>query len=449
MGKSCCSVACLLAALLPQLSWAQDSIDLARRAFLGVRVSALTETQLEHADSGLNIVSVFPNSTASEYGFEPGQIILEANGQPLVAANDLPNALAGLRSGANVEFVLLSDEVEQTVDAQLRAFPAEQYDQASVLYHALGTVNGTQRSILTRPDGNSAAPVVYILQGFDCSSIDMALNSDSSMGKLVEHLNSMGFATYRVEKTGRGDSIGSSCLDVGFEAESQGFIAGLQQLKQLQGIDADRIYLLGISLGGIWAPMLAQQEQIAGIISFGTIAKTWQEYMSDNWRRQWNLAGKSASATDRDLKLANLFWYQLVEEELPPTQIFQQFPQTASLATAVGYEPGGELLFGRHYSFTRELAATNIMSYWESVTSPTLVLWGRGDYVASESDQLLIYNTLRKNEVDVDIRYLEVDHYWREAADFETSYRGLRVGDRAEISESVYTTILEWLEQTG
>ncbi len=436
-------LSCLLG--VSQLS-AQDS-QLSRRAFLGVQASPLTEEQTEITDFGVNILRVFPNSTASSFGLEEGQIILEANGRRLESPSDLPIALRGLRSGSEVQFVLRDEDMVSEIDLQLQAFPEESYESGNVIYDSVTSGNGRQRSILTLPQ-NTGAPVVYILQGFDCSSIDFALNSTSTMALLVEQLHENGFATYRVEKTGRGDSEGIDCLESGFDAETEGFAAGLTALANNPAIDADRIYLLGISLGGVWAPILAGQHDLAGIISFGTISKTWPEYMYDNWRRQWDLAGKSSATTDADLKRANGFWYQLINEELAPSEILTD-SSLAPLSSSVGYQEEGQLLFGRHYSFVRELASTNIMSYWEQVRVPSLLIWGRGDYIASEEDQRLIYEVLRSNEVDVELEYLDVDHYWREAADFETAWSNLRNRTQAPINDEVYSSIIDWLSARG
>ena len=452
MNRSLSPVLFILACVCSMLSsnlYPQASADLPRRAYLGVQVSALTTEQQVDNSFGLNIVNVFPDSTASTYEFQVGQVILQANGKRLESPADLPAALAALRSGDEVEFRVLDGSNERNIVATLQAFPTEEYSAAEVHYDSISTVNGLQRTILTVPQGVADAPVVYILQGFDCSPIDMALNPGTSIGELVASLNEAGFATYRVEKSGRGDSRGSACAEIGFNAETAGFEAGLEQLQDFTQINPERTYLLGISLGGVWAPILAGQSRVAGIISFGSIAKTWQEYMNDNWRRQWRLAGKSAAEVDADLKLANTFWYQLIQEGQPPAEIFADYPQTADLASALGYVSGGELLFGRHYSFVKELAETNIMSHWSAVNSPTLIMWGRGDYIASEADQLLIFDALRGNEVDVQFEYLDVDHYWRESTDFQTSYAGLRSGDRAGLSDTVYATIIDWLTKTG
>jgi pimeloyl-ACP methyl ester carboxylesterase len=347
-----------------------------------------------------------------------------------------------------VRFELLVDGETVTRDLELQAFPEEQVAGARVIYDSIETVNGRQRTLLTLPDEAEQPPVVYILQGFGCASIDLALSQDQSLITLVDTLNSEGYATYRVEKTGLGDSEGRSCLEIGFDDETAGFAQGLQVLQQTEAVDTSRVYLLGISLGGVWAPMLAADTEVAGIMSFSTIAKTWPEYMYDNWRRQWELAGRSYGDIDRDLKLANLFWQQLITEGRSPSEIFSAYPETASLQTALAHDTSNENILSRHYTFVREFASTNIMSYWEAVDVPTLLLWGRGDYVASESDQQIIFRALQRRDVDVELRYLDTDHYWRIAADFLSSYRGLRDGERAPLQETVYENVVAWLTRT-
>ncbi len=128
---------------------------------------------------------------------------------------------------------------------------------------------------------------------------------------------------------------------------------------------------------------------------------------------------------------------------------FQNDPQTASLQSALAYDESGQLLFGRHYSFVQELAVTNIMTLWESVSVPTLLLWGRGDYIATEEDQQIIEAALVQREVPVSLVRLDTDHYWREAADFQTAYRNLREGTKAPVQQVVHDSIVAWLKRVS
>ena len=438
-----------IVAVLLSLSTVANAQQLQRRAFLGVQVAPLTEAQKQVTDHGVNIVRVFDDSTASRFGLEPQQIILQANGEELGQPGDLPAALHGLKSGAQIKFQLLVDGERVIRELELQEFPAEEVAGATLRYGSIATSNGLQRTILTLPTAVENPAVVYVLPGFGCASMDMALNPDDSITALLDVLTRNDYATFRVEKSGLGDSEGTPCSETGFVSESAGFARGLQELISTPEIDRQKIFLLGISLGGIWAPILASEVDIAGIISFSTISKTWPEYMYDNWRRQWELAGKSFASIDSDLKLASTFWDKLLTENLTPGEIFDRYPQLASLAGPLAYNPENSNILSRHYTFVKELANTNIASYWEQVNVPTLLLWGRGDYVATEEDQRLIDRLLQSRSVRSELVVIESDHFWREAGDFRTAYDNARQGVTAPLQVDIFGTIADWLNGFG
>jgi dienelactone hydrolase len=74
----------------------------------------------------------------------------------------------------------------------------------------------------------------------------------------------------RVDKSGVGDSEGPSCDSIGFEEELAGYRAALAALRSHPSVDPQGIYLLGISMGGVFAPLLAQDTKVAGIVVWGT-----------------------------------------------------------------------------------------------------------------------------------------------------------------------------------
>jgi dienelactone hydrolase len=83
-------------------------------------------------------------------------------------------------------------------------------------------------------------------------------------------IGSQGFVTMRVEKSGVGDSQGAPCDSIGYKEELAGYQAALSSLRSHPSVDPDRIYLLGISLGGVFAPLLAAETKVAGVSVYGT-----------------------------------------------------------------------------------------------------------------------------------------------------------------------------------
>jgi pimeloyl-ACP methyl ester carboxylesterase len=82
---------------------------------------------------------------------------------------------------------------------------------------------------------------------------------------------SQGFVTYRVEKPGMGDSEGPPCAETGYLQELNGYRAGLADLRANPAVDPERIFLVGSSLGGFFAPIIANEIPVAGIVTYGTI----------------------------------------------------------------------------------------------------------------------------------------------------------------------------------
>jgi dienelactone hydrolase len=86
---------------------------------------------------------------------------------------------------------------------------------------------------------------------------------------LMHTIGSQGFVTMRVDKSGVGDSQGPPCDSIGYKEELAGYKAALSSLRSHPSVNPDRIYLLGISLGGVFAPLLAADTKVAGISVYG------------------------------------------------------------------------------------------------------------------------------------------------------------------------------------
>jgi S1-C subfamily serine protease len=89
----------------------------------GLSVEPLTpdragELGIRRGTQGLVVTAVEPDSSAAEAGVRPGDVIVEANRQPVRSANDLRQALQ--RSGSKPALLLVNRE-GQTVYLTLRA----------------------------------------------------------------------------------------------------------------------------------------------------------------------------------------------------------------------------------------------------------------------------------------------------------------------------------------
>ena len=109
---------------------ADDGIPLAKRAFLGVAVTALTPELREFfgapKDSGVLVSSLTPNGPAAKAGLRVGDVITAANGQNVASHHQLTGAMKGQHGGDSIRLDVLRAKAKQTLvaTAEERSLPA-------------------------------------------------------------------------------------------------------------------------------------------------------------------------------------------------------------------------------------------------------------------------------------------------------------------------------------
>src|SRR5438132_3511771 len=173
----------------------------------------------------------------------------------------------------------------------------ENYPNVDVIYDSVAAPHGERlRTIITKPrELKGKLPVIFIAGWLSCDSVEAPENTRDETGMLFRRLAALpGFCLFRVDKQGVGDSEGN-CAENDFDSELAGYRAAFRALKNYDFIDTNRIYLLGISNGGGFAPIVpetsAEQGQVRGFIVVGGWVKTWFEHMMEIERRRFGLIG--------------------------------------------------------------------------------------------------------------------------------------------------------------
>ena len=257
-------------ALVLLLALAQLDADagLPRRAHFGVG--------LEKAADGVRVFTIAPGSTAEGLGVAVGDIIQAVDGQAVNAPEAVVAAVGKHRSGESITLSVSRDGARRTIEGKLKSYPVEQMPNAAVRYDSVTVGPGVRlRTIVSIPQGkpNSRWPAVLLIQGGSCGSIDTPFNTTVGQPGLMHAIGSQGFVTMRVEKSGVGDSEGPPCESIGYFEELDGYRAALAALRAHPSVDPQRVYLVGISLGGVFAAVLAAETKVAGISVYGTLAR--------------------------------------------------------------------------------------------------------------------------------------------------------------------------------
>jgi dienelactone hydrolase len=198
------------------------------------------------------------------------------------------------------------------------AAPArEHFASADVLY---GWVSGAQgeklRTYVTRPHGAVKVPVIVFVGWLSCDSMEYPDGETDGFGALMLRLiEQSGFATVRMDKPGVGESQGV-CGKTDFNAELAGWRAAFAALGHYDFIDRERVFVVGISNGGGFAPLVTGGAPVRGYVAASAWGRSWYEHMIEHERRRLTAAGQSAEQVTDGVK-AFIRFYDLYLNDGP------------------------------------------------------------------------------------------------------------------------------------
>jgi dienelactone hydrolase len=257
----------LMTFAMPAPPSAQSADALPRRAALGVALAV--------DDAGAVVFGTVPaGSAAAAAGALPGDVIAALDGVPITTTAQVQALVGAHRGGEALAIDVERNGEPKRLRATLQPFGVDRLANATFTYAHVALDDGTRlRTIVSTPtDTALPAPAVLLLQGGGCGSIDVPMAGSAGPNSLVHAIAAAGFVTMRVDKPGTGDSEGPPCAETGYLEELGGYRAALRALLANPAVDAEQIFLVGMSLGGFFAPIVARDAPIAGIAVYGTIA---------------------------------------------------------------------------------------------------------------------------------------------------------------------------------
>ena len=278
--------------------------------------------------------------------------------------------------------------------------PPETYPNVDVIYDSVTMPDGKRlRTIITKPRGTKGKlPVVFVAGWLSCDSVEAPAGTKDESGLVFRGLAQLPqFVLFRVDKQGVGDSEGV-CSETDFDSELAAYRAAFRAMKNYDFIDTNRVYILGISNGGGFAPLVpesgAEQAQVRGYISVGGWVKTWFEHMLEIERRRFALMGKSPAEVNDRMKGAATLYHEWLIKGRSVDEILKEQPQLADLWPEAKDHAH---LYSRPLRFYQQLQQLNLAAAWSRVKVPTCVLRGAFDWIMSHDDSELIAAYVNRN----------------------------------------------------
>ena len=341
----------------------------------------LQSLQLDKMD-GILVRDIIPNTTAESVGLLPNDFITKINNTTITTYSDLAKVISTTSVGSEITFVVYRDKHSKTLKGIFKEKPKTEYNNATVLYDEFAFNDGFIRCFLKTPTKTTIKGTIYFIQGIGCFSMDN-LPKNNPYYQLPEQLLDAGYQVFITEKAGMGDSKNSKhCSQMGFNEELSVFQEGYKKLLSYKGVQPNNVIVFGHSLGGIIAPILANQFKPKGVIVFGTGIISWKDYLLKAHEEQSLLMGVEKTIVEEQMKTYTPFVNELFENPERLEQ-FLKNEQYKDEFDYLGYEPNSGLFTaGRTLQYHRELSQWNLPKEWKKIQCPVLSMYGESDLPA-------------------------------------------------------------------
>lgn len=225
-------------------------------------------------------------------------------------------------------------------------------------------------AMLTLPVGNDAVPAIVLVHGSGEQDLDASFGPNKVFRDLALGLASRGVAVLRYEKRSKEHRDRLSAVD-GVTVKDEVIddaLAGVVLLRNHPRIDSARIFVLGMSLGGMLTPRLAAADPaIAGLIVMAGAVRPLERSIVEQTR--YLLMADGQFSDDERV--------QLVFAEQLAARVRELTPADADKRESIGGAPASYWLDLRGYDPPTTAAR---------LTQPFLILQGERDYQVTMAD---------------------------------------------------------------
>ena len=393
--------------------------QLQRKVQFGARVEFVTE----NGASGCKVLQVV-RGTSAALKLQEKDLIVKIGNSTFASTDEFTRLFTGYSPDQEVQLTVLRGKKKLVLKAKAVARRYETDDKASVIYDEAPYKGGQLRVIINKPFKENKMPAMLFIPGYTCSSID-ELTNDHPYKRIVDAYVDAGYVTLRIEKSGLGDSKNTPpCESCDLLDEIENFEVGLKKLKSLPYVDTNQIIIVGHSMGGIIAPAISAKNKVAGVVVYGTTAKSWFEYQIEMHRVQNALAGMNPIEVEQSvIEQYDLNYRYFVKKE--KLEDLAKDPKADSVLRMSWEYDGNGKIYSRNAEYWRQIQDYPHLENWKNTKAKVLVQFGESDFQAfSKADHQQIVNTVNYfNPGNATLMtYPSTDHFFAKSGTMQEAY---------------------------
>jgi pimeloyl-ACP methyl ester carboxylesterase len=302
-----------------------------------------------------------------------------------------------ISSGLSIPTIIVLTAAFVVAISTVTAQTNESHPGIVTSYERFATRDGlVLQAIITKPENvGGRLPAILFVQWLSCDTIAISSNPRDGWSAMLRRVVRESKAlVWRTEKRGVGLSQGN-CATMDYETELSDHREALVKLRQRADVDPQRIFILGGSIGGTYAPLLAADQALAGVIVWGAGATTWTERMMKFERNALELRGIEPKSLAAEMNSRFQFLNRYLIEGETPAEIAASNPELGKVwSRLVGTSAASH--YGRPVTFHQQAQRADWAGAWSRVKVPVLAMYGEYDWFESRDATTLIARIVNK-----------------------------------------------------
>lgn len=388
-------------------------------------------------------------ASAKANGLEENDLVLGVNGKRFKSFGEWNELVRNAVSSPTAKLIVHRGGKEQEIEVKVLPKAPDKGDNYETLYDHVVSNGHRIRTFITKPKASGKRPVMFWVQGISASSVEAPLTSPGGTSRILKSFSDDGWVTVRVEKPGIGDSEGGPALLVGFDEELDIYRQTLKTLDKYDFIDRSQVYLFGHSMGGCHAPIIASEQPVKGIISYGTVSDSWLEWQIKAARIQGPLGGQKRSDVDAEVRKIVAVYHYLYNEKRTIAWIKENHPELNNVTDQASRD--GVMMGVRSIKYMQEVNDKNFCDYWAKLgKTRVLALFGEADWIALQTCQEQVAAAVNvANPGMAEYKVVpDSDHGFSKTDDFQDSFaKWGRPG--SEFNPVIIQMMKDWVKAIG